>query len=145
MQAEQILATACENESDNAKRMRVGLEPVSQPMPTLPAATVSNKRRRGRTNLSRATKLRRLINIATSSSWLVSNYVAQFNRVSGMQTTTWYGHRNVSPINLKIIIALPATIARVFTDVFLNIACVTERLAATRAQPSNALADNRIH
>ena len=41
VQAEQILATACENESDNAKRMRVGLEPVSQPMPTLPAATVS--------------------------------------------------------------------------------------------------------
>ena len=42
VQAEQILATACENESDNAKRMRLGLEPVSQPMPTLPAATVSN-------------------------------------------------------------------------------------------------------
>jgi len=42
VQAEQILATACENESENAKRMRVGLEPVSQPMPTLPAATVSN-------------------------------------------------------------------------------------------------------
>jgi len=42
VQAEQILATACENESDNAKRMRIGLEPVSQPMPTLPAATVSN-------------------------------------------------------------------------------------------------------
>lgn len=41
VQAEQILASACENESDNAKRMRVGLEPVSQPMPTLPAATVS--------------------------------------------------------------------------------------------------------
>ncbi|KAH0539484.1 hypothetical protein KQX54_005085 [Cotesia glomerata] len=41
VQAEQILATACENESDNAKRMRLGLEPVSQPMPTLPAATVS--------------------------------------------------------------------------------------------------------
>lgn len=44
MQAEQILATACENESDNAKRMRLGLEPVSQPMPTLPAATVSKIR-----------------------------------------------------------------------------------------------------
>lgn len=40
-QAEQILAFACENESENAKRMRLGLEPVSQPMPTLPAATVS--------------------------------------------------------------------------------------------------------
>lgn len=33
VQAEQILAQACENESHNAKRMRVGLEPVSQPMP----------------------------------------------------------------------------------------------------------------
>ncbi|KAK1130189.1 hypothetical protein K0M31_018329 [Melipona bicolor] len=43
VQAEQILATACENESDNAKRMRLGLEPVSQPMPTLPAATVCNE------------------------------------------------------------------------------------------------------
>ncbi|XP_063982851.1 nucleolar protein 4-like isoform X5 [Diachasmimorpha longicaudata] len=42
VQAEQILATACENESDNAKRMRLGLEPVSQPMPTLPAATSSD-------------------------------------------------------------------------------------------------------
>ncbi|CAB3365029.1 Hypothetical predicted protein [Cloeon dipterum] len=33
VQAEQILAQACENESHNAKRMRLGLEPVSQPMP----------------------------------------------------------------------------------------------------------------
>ncbi|KAH0953944.1 hypothetical protein HN011_004778, partial [Eciton burchellii] len=44
VQAEQILATACENESDNAKRMRIGLEPVSQPMPTLPAATQTDVR-----------------------------------------------------------------------------------------------------
>ncbi|XP_011331031.1 nucleolar protein 4-like isoform X2 [Ooceraea biroi] len=44
VQAEQILATACENESENAKRMRVGLEPVSQPMPTLPAATQTDVR-----------------------------------------------------------------------------------------------------
>ncbi|KAG8212634.1 hypothetical protein J437_LFUL018672 [Ladona fulva] len=36
VQAEQILAQACENESQNAKRMRLGLEPVSQPMPILP-------------------------------------------------------------------------------------------------------------
>nr|XP_023020446.1 nucleolar protein 4-like [Leptinotarsa decemlineata] len=36
VQAEQILASACENESHNAKRMRLGLEPVSQPMPVLP-------------------------------------------------------------------------------------------------------------
>lgn len=35
------MATACENESHNAKRMRLGLEPVSQPMPILPGATVS--------------------------------------------------------------------------------------------------------
>lgn len=40
VQAEQILATACENESHNAKRMRLGLEPVSQPMPLLPGAQV---------------------------------------------------------------------------------------------------------
>ena len=33
VQAEQLLARACENESDNAKRMRMGLEPISQPMP----------------------------------------------------------------------------------------------------------------
>lgn len=30
VQAEQILAMACENESMNAKRMRLGLEPISQ-------------------------------------------------------------------------------------------------------------------
>lgn len=30
VQAEQILALACENESMNAKRMRIGLEPISQ-------------------------------------------------------------------------------------------------------------------
>jgi hypothetical protein len=37
--AEQLLARACENEADNAKRMRMGMEPVSQPMPVLqPAA-----------------------------------------------------------------------------------------------------------
>lgn len=41
VQAEQILATACENESHNAKRMRLGLEPVSQPMPVLPGSTVN--------------------------------------------------------------------------------------------------------
>lgn len=34
IQAEQLLAKACENESENAKRMRMGLEPISQPMPT---------------------------------------------------------------------------------------------------------------
>ena len=35
MQAEQLLARACENESENAKRMRMGLEPISQPMPVI--------------------------------------------------------------------------------------------------------------
>ncbi|XP_020289339.1 nucleolar protein 4-like isoform X2 [Pseudomyrmex gracilis] len=44
VQAEQILATACENESENAKRMRLGMDPVSQPMPTLPAATQTDVR-----------------------------------------------------------------------------------------------------
>jgi len=32
--AEQLLARACENEAENAKRMRMGMEPVSQSMPT---------------------------------------------------------------------------------------------------------------
>lgn len=31
--AEQILAQACENENQNAKRLRLGLEPISQPLP----------------------------------------------------------------------------------------------------------------
>jgi hypothetical protein len=43
VQAEQILAQACENESQNAKRMRLGLEPVSQPLPLLPSTTVSTE------------------------------------------------------------------------------------------------------
>lgn len=43
VQAEQILAQACENESHNAKRMRLGLEPVSQPLPLLPSTTVSTE------------------------------------------------------------------------------------------------------
>lgn len=30
VQAEQILASACDNESMNAKRMRMGMEPISQ-------------------------------------------------------------------------------------------------------------------
>lgn len=33
VQAEQILAMACENESMNAKRMRIGLDPISQSAP----------------------------------------------------------------------------------------------------------------
>lgn len=33
VQAEQILAMACENESLNAKRMRIGLDPISQTAP----------------------------------------------------------------------------------------------------------------
>nr|XP_040572316.1 nucleolar protein 4-like isoform X2 [Lepeophtheirus salmonis] len=33
VQAEQLLARACENEAENAKRMRMGMEPISQPMP----------------------------------------------------------------------------------------------------------------
>jgi len=37
--AEQILARACENEAENAKRMRMGMEPVSQPMPVLEPVT----------------------------------------------------------------------------------------------------------
>ncbi|RXG68140.1 Nucleolar protein 4-like [Armadillidium vulgare] len=41
IQAEQILATACENEAQNAKRMRLGLEPVSQPNPLTPQPLVS--------------------------------------------------------------------------------------------------------
>ena len=32
-QSEQVLSRACENEAENAKRMRMGMEPVSQPMP----------------------------------------------------------------------------------------------------------------
>jgi len=32
--AEQLLARACENEAENAKRMRMGIEPISQSMPT---------------------------------------------------------------------------------------------------------------
>lgn len=39
-QAEQILASACENEAHNAKRMRLGLEPVGQPMPLLPGVSI---------------------------------------------------------------------------------------------------------
>lgn len=39
VQAEQILALACENESLNAKRMRIGLDPISQ---TAPLANVNN-------------------------------------------------------------------------------------------------------
>ena len=31
--AEQMLARACENEAENAKRMRIGMEPISQPIP----------------------------------------------------------------------------------------------------------------
>ncbi|XP_052864092.1 nucleolar protein 4-like [Anopheles cruzii] len=38
VQAEQILAVACENESLNAKRMRIGLEPISQTV-SQPAAS----------------------------------------------------------------------------------------------------------
>jgi len=34
--AEQILAQACENENQNAKRLRMGLEPISQPVPINP-------------------------------------------------------------------------------------------------------------
>lgn len=33
VQAEQILAIACENESMNAKRMRIGLEPITHAVP----------------------------------------------------------------------------------------------------------------
>ena len=32
--AEQLLARACENEAENAKRMRMGMEPVSQSLPS---------------------------------------------------------------------------------------------------------------
>ncbi|KAK7021849.1 Nucleolar protein 4 [Halocaridina rubra] len=36
IQADQILANACENEAQNAKRMRLGLEPIAQPNPLNP-------------------------------------------------------------------------------------------------------------
>lgn len=38
-QAETILAVACQRESDNARRMRLGLEPVAQPYPYSVATT----------------------------------------------------------------------------------------------------------
>lgn len=41
VQAEQILAMACENESMNAKRMRIGLDPISQTAPLANATNVS--------------------------------------------------------------------------------------------------------
>lgn len=44
VQAEQILAQACENESHNAKRMRLGLEPVTQPMPGTTTDTSTTSR-----------------------------------------------------------------------------------------------------
>ncbi|KAK6633021.1 hypothetical protein RUM43_012764 [Polyplax serrata] len=44
VQAEQILAQACENESHNAKRMRLGLEPVTQPMPGMTTDTSTTVR-----------------------------------------------------------------------------------------------------
>ena len=42
LHAEQILAGACENEARNAKRMRLGLDPISQPNPssTVPNAII---------------------------------------------------------------------------------------------------------
>jgi hypothetical protein len=42
-QAETILAVACQRESDNARRMRLGLEPVAQPYPySVTPTSVSN-------------------------------------------------------------------------------------------------------
>ena len=41
IQAEQMLAFACENESLNAKRMRIGLEPISQTL-TIPSSVSSD-------------------------------------------------------------------------------------------------------
>lgn len=42
VQAEQILAMACENESMNAKRMRIGLDPISQSAPSTAVNSVSS-------------------------------------------------------------------------------------------------------
>lgn len=42
VQAEQILAMACENESMNAKRMRIGLDPISQIPPNGSTSTNVN-------------------------------------------------------------------------------------------------------
>lgn len=41
VQAEQILAIACENESLNAKRMRIGLEPITHAIPAPGSAVVA--------------------------------------------------------------------------------------------------------
>ena len=44
MLAEQLLARACENEAENAKRMRMGMEPVSQAQPSqIVTSQVTNK------------------------------------------------------------------------------------------------------
>jgi len=121
VQAEQILATACENESDNAKRMRLGMEPVSQPMPTLPAATVSNNhvRRGGRTHLSRATKFFWQIDISTSSAWLVITYRNSRLWHESDDTT---GNRNILSIDLKLFVFVPdEDHTCLLTDIFLNV------------------------
>jgi len=52
---------------------------------------------------------------------LASNYVSQLTRVSGTRTTTWHGHRNVSSIDLKLIIICTRRRSRVSSRIFMDV------------------------
>ncbi|EAA12491.4 AGAP008187-PA, partial [Anopheles gambiae str. PEST] len=67
VQAEQILAVACENESLNAKRMRIGLEPISQTV-SQPAA-VSFMVKWSLPNASRAHRVHPSIVVVVVACW----------------------------------------------------------------------------
>jgi len=68
--AEQVLARACENEAENAKRMRMGMELVSQPMPVTvassspPPSTISMARQEQLVNLLSSNSAQRPQNLA---------------------------------------------------------------------------------
>lgn len=114
-------------------------------MPTLPAATVSNNHKGRKDTLIASDKVapaNRHFDIVS----LASNYVSQLTRVSGTRTTTRHGHRNISSIDLKLFIIASSDEHHTCPHGRFSKNRMRDRaLDATRAQPSSALADDRIH
>ena len=79
MLAEQLLARACENEAENAKRMRMGMEPVSQALPSslLASPGLDTMPSPPQLSLTSATKMdyksEQLVNLLSASAHAQSN------------------------------------------------------------------------
>ena len=94
--AEQMLARACENESENAKRMKLGLEPVSQ---SLPSQLVSHSH--SLESVANQYKAEQLVSLLAQSGAAASNGVRHHHSSSSSSASPFPGLSNTNGRDLS--------------------------------------------